>query len=271
MRIHVRAPATTANLGPGFDVAGAALDLWNELELAEPNGTVDESHLGVRAFARYASPAEWSFAFTDRIPRERGLGSSAAVVALGLVAGAIAAGADPSADELLAQGIDLEGHADNLAAALAGGVCLTWEGQIARIADDVPAAAIAVVPQTRVNTAKSRATLPQDISHADAAYSVGRATLLGAALARGDARLFSAGAEDRLHEPYRASHAPHLAEIRASLPDGALGATLSGSGPTVIVWAEKARAGDVAVALTDRYPEHQIMHLAIATTGAGPA
>ena len=146
MTIHVRAPATTANLGPGFDVAGAALDLWNELELGGPDGTVDESHLGVRAFTRYASPANWSFTFTDRIPRERGLGSSAAVVALGLVAGAIAAGEDPSADELLAQGIDLEGHADNLAAALAGGVCLTWEGRIARIADDVPAAAIAVVP-----------------------------------------------------------------------------------------------------------------------------
>jgi homoserine kinase len=271
MTIHVRAPATTANLGPGFDVAGAALDLWNELELGEPNGTVDESHLGVRAFARYASPAEWSFTFTDRIPRERGLGSSAAVVALGLVAGAIATGADPSADELLAQGIDLEGHADNLAAALAGGVCLTWDGRIARIADDVPAAAIAVVPQTRVNTAKARAALPEAVPHADAVFSAGRAMLLGAALARGDARLFSAGAEDRLHEPYRAAHAPHLGEIRAQLPEGALGATLSGSGPTVIVWAEKERAGEVAVELADRYPEHEIMHLAIATTGAGPA
>jgi homoserine kinase len=271
MSIHVRAPATTANLGPGFDVAGAALDLWNELELGEPNGSVDKSHLGVRAFARYSSPADWSFTFTDRIPRERGLGSSAAVVALGLVAGAMAAGVDPSADELLARGIDLEGHADNLAAALAGGVCLTWDGRIARIADDVPAAAIAVVPQTRVNTAKARAALPQAVQHADAVFSAGRAMLLGAALARGDARLFSAGAEDRLHEPYRAVHAPHLAEIRGSLPDGALGATLSGSGPTVIVWAEKTRAGDVAVALADRYPEHEIMHLAIATTGAGPA
>ena len=84
---------------------------------------------------------------TDRIPRERGLGSSAAVVALGLVAGAAAAGATPTTDELLAAGLELEGHADNLAAALAGGVCLTWEGRIARIADDVPAAAIAVVPK----------------------------------------------------------------------------------------------------------------------------
>src|SRR5438067_9231036 len=104
MTIHVRAPATTANLGPGFDVAAAALDLWNELEVTDANGDVDETHLGVRAFARYALPAAWSFRFVDRIPRERGLGSSAAVVALGLVAGAAAAGVEPSVDELLAAG-----------------------------------------------------------------------------------------------------------------------------------------------------------------------
>ena len=168
MTIHVRAPATTANLGAGFDIAGAALELWNELEVGDADGEVDGTHLGVRAFARYASPAAYSFTFTDRIPRERGLGSSAAVVALGLVAGAIAAGAEPSADELLAEGIELEGHADNLAAALAGGVCLTWDGRIARIADDVPAAAIAVVPQTRVNTADARAALPATVPHSRA-------------------------------------------------------------------------------------------------------
>jgi homoserine kinase len=271
MKIHVRAPATTANIGPGFDVAGAALDLWNELEVQSGNGNLDASHLGVRAFARYASPSEFSFAFTDRIPRERGLGSSAAVVALGLVAGAIAAGEEPSADELLAEGLELEGHADNLAAALVGGVCLTWEGRIARIADDVPAAAIAVVPQTRVNTAEARAALPKSIPLADAAFSAGRAALLGAALASGDATLFGESADDRLHEPYRAVYAPHLAAIRDDLPSGALGATLSGSGPTVIVWADKIRAGDVALELVDRFPDHDVMHLPIATTGAGPA
>jgi len=91
MTIRVRAPATTANLGAGFDVAGAALTLWNELEVRDEGGEVDETHLGVRAYAIYASPAGHSFDFLDRIPRERGLGSSAAVVALGLVAGAAAA------------------------------------------------------------------------------------------------------------------------------------------------------------------------------------
>src|SRR4051812_9833541 len=199
MTIHVRAPATSANLGAGFDVAAVAFDLWNELEVGDGNGQpVDSEHLGVRAFARYASPDGYTFTFTDRIPRERGLGSSASVVALGLVAGALAAGEEPSADELLAEGLDLEGHADNLAAALVGGVCLTWEGWIVRIADDVPAAAIAVVPQTRVNTAEARAALPQSVSHADAAFTAGRAVLLGAALARGDGALFGESADDRL-------------------------------------------------------------------------
>ncbi|MHB8470513.1 MAG: homoserine kinase, partial [Gaiellaceae bacterium] len=239
MTIHVRAPASTANLGAGFDVAAAAFDLWNELVVGAANGPVDEGHLGVRAFARFASPAGRSFRFTDRIPPERGLGSSAAVVALGLVAGAIAAGEELTAEELLAEGLELEGHADNLAAALAGGVCLTWDGRIARIADDVPAAAVAVVPQTRVETAAARAALPRTVEHGDAAFSAVRATLLGAALVRGDAGMFAASAGDRLHEPYRGVHAPHLAAIREDLPAGALGATLSGSGPTVIVWAEK--------------------------------
>jgi homoserine kinase len=269
--IRVRAPATTANLGAGFDIAGVAFDLWNELELGPPNGSVDTSHLGVRAFARFAPPEDWSFTFVDRIPRERGLGSSAAVVALGLVAGALAAGKDLSADELLAAGLDFEGHPDNLAAALVGGVCLTWEGAIVRVADDVPAAAVAVVPPDRVNTAVARAALPERIEHRDAAFSVGRATLLGAALAAGNARLLAASADDRLHEPYRAEHAPHLAAIRADLPAGALGAVLSGSGPTVIVWAERDAAGVVAVELSRRFPQHEIFHLPVATSGAGPA
>jgi homoserine kinase len=270
MTIHVRAPATSANLGPGFDVAAVAFDLWNEVEVGEPNGELDERHLGVRAFAKFASPREWSFRFVDRIPRERGLGSSAAVVALGLVAGALAAGMEPTADELLEAGLELEGHADNLAAALVGGVCLTWDGRIARIADDVPAAAVAVVPKTRVNTAEARAALPQAVQYADAVFTAGRAALLGAALAAGDSDLFSASAADRLHEPYRAVHAPHFDAIKADLPSGALGATLSGSGPTVIVWAEPLRAGEVAVALVERFPEHEVLHLSVTTTGAGP-
>jgi homoserine kinase len=270
--IHVRAPATSANLGSGFDVAAVALELWNELEVRERNGTPpDLEHLGVRAFARYADPERFSFRFTDRIPRERGLGSSAAVVALGLVAGAAAAGVEATVEELLAAGVELEGHPDNLAASLAGGVCLTWDGRIAQIARDMPAAAIAVVPTEGTRTKEARASLPQAVQHADAVFSVGRAALLGAALAAGDRRLFAASADDRLHEPYRSARAPHLAGIRDGLPAGAVGATLSGSGPTVIVWAEPARAREAAAELARRFPDHGVLQLPVASTGAGPA
>ena len=260
-----RAPATTANLGAGFDVAGAALELWNELELTQGSGGGDGSHLGVRAFSVYASPTQWSFEWTSAIPRERGLGSSAAIVALGLVAGAWAAGVEPSLEELLAAGAPLEGHSDNLAPALAGGVCLTWDGQIARVADDLPALPIAVIPEARVSTAESRQALPEAVTHADATFTVARAALLGASIASGDARLFAASHDDRLHEPHRAATAPLLAELRAELPDGALGATLSGSGPAVIVWAER----DISEELRARWPQHDVMHLRVASQGAG--
>ncbi len=269
MTIRVRAPATTANLGPGFDCAAVALDLWNELEVTEGEGEAGAGpdHLGVRAFARIAPPDGRRFVFSDRIPRERGLGSSAAVIALGLVAGALAAGAEADPETLLAEGLPLEGHPDNLAAALAGGVCLTWNGRIARIADDVPATPIALVPARRVKTRESRAALPAQVPHADAAFSAGRAALLGAALATSDPDLFAEALHDRLHEPYRS---PFLADVRAELPEGALGATLSGSGPTVIVWTRPEAAASCEHALRERFPNETVLRLAVTPRGAGP-
>jgi homoserine kinase len=268
MKIRVRAPATTANLGPGFDCAAAALDLWNEVEIMDSGQAADPEHLALQAFARLAPLDGFSFSFTDRIPRERGLGSSAATVALGLVAGALAAGREPVAEELLALGVDLEGHPDNLAAALAGGVCLTWDGRIARIADETPARPIALIPEERVGTRGARADLPEHVAHVDAAFTVGRATLLGAALASGSAELFAAAADDRLHEPYRAAKAPLLAAVRAELPEGALGATISGSGPTVIVWAGPDAVDACVAELSGRFPAVDVLPLTIATAGA---
>jgi homoserine kinase len=269
--MKVRAPATSANLGPGFDVAAVAFDLWNEVDVGEPNGHVaDEENLVVQAFSRYASPEGRSFTFVERIPRERGLGSSASAVALGLVAGALAAGVDPPADELLDAGLELEGHPDNLAAALAGGVCLTWEGHIARVADDLPASAIAVIPETRVLTASARGLLPQAVPHEDAAFNAARAALLGAALAAGSPSLFAASAADKLHEPYRAGDAPVLGAVRADLPPGALGAALSGSGPTVLVWVERGRENDVERELASRFPDCTVRRLSVTSSGAGP-
>ncbi len=188
MSLHVRAPATTANVGPGFDCIGIALDLWNEVEVTEGGSEPpDPAHIGIRAFGLVASPEGLAFEWTSRIPRERGLGSSAATIALGLVAAAKWSGQELSAEELLARGAPLEGHSDNLAACLAGGACLTWEGRIARLADSAPLAAVAVIPEQKMRTAEARLALPAEVSHADAAFTAARAGLLGAGLARGDA------------------------------------------------------------------------------------
>ncbi|HEY1317595.1 MAG TPA: hypothetical protein VGF10_10280 [Gaiella sp.] len=267
----VRAPATSANLGPGFDSAAVALDLWNELEITDGEGVAvegegagelpaDASNLAVQAFALVGDPSGKRFRFLNRIPLERGLGSSAAAIALGLAAAA----PDAEAEELLAAGRTLEGHSDNLAAALVGGVTLTWEGRIARIADGLPLAPVALVPRERTSTEASRRSLPSTVPHGDAAANAARAALLAAGAATSDAGLFAAGLDDRLHEPYRPSAA--LDEVREELPPGARGATLSGSGPTVIVWADDPDT--CAAALAERFPDHDVLRLTIASQGA---
>jgi len=283
--VRVRAPATTANLGPGFDCAAVALDLWNELEVSEGEGVevlgeganeipLDGMHLGVRAFSLLASPEGRHFRFTNRIPLARGLGSSAATIASGLVAASLAEGRWPEAEPLLGRALELESHADNLAAALAGGVCLTWESggaqRIARVAQGLPLVPIAVVPEARVETEAARAALPAQVSHRDAAFTAGRAALLGAGLVAGAAELLAEAFHDRLHEPYRAPLAPLLGAVRGPLPAGAVGATLSGSGPTVIVWAREETAGICADELAGRFPEARVLRLSVSQVGAGP-
>ncbi len=264
MTLVVRAPATTANLGPGFDCAAVALDLWNELEVREGGAAPDPEHIGVRAFGLVASPEGLELSWTERIPRARGLGSSAATIALGLVAAARWSGADLSAEDLLARGGPLEGHPDNLAACLVGGACLTWDGRIERVADTLPLTPVAVVTRRPVRTPAARLALPAEVSHADASFNAARAALLGAGLARGDTSLLAAAFEDRLHEPYRPS--PLLEAIRAVLPAGAVGATLSGSGPTVIVWAADAQR--CAKELGERFPGETVMVLPVSPVGA---
>lgn len=269
--MRLRAPATSANIGAGFDTAAVAFDLWNELEVTEGEGVVvegegaselaaDASNLAIRAYGLLANPAGKRFSFVNRIPLERGLGSSAAAIALGLVAAA----PEASAEELLSAGLTLEPHADNLAAALLGGLTLSWDGKIARIADRLPLSAVAVIPKHRTSTETSRGTLPATVPHAEAAASAGRAALLGAGAASGDADLFAAALGDWLHEPYRPS--PVLDAVRAALPPGCAGATLSGSGPTVIAWARDC--GACVADLRQRFPEHTVLQLDVAPRGA---
>ena len=269
--MHVRAPATSANLGPGFDCAAVAFELWNELDVSSGEGVViegegkgelaeDSSNLAIRAFALLADPTGKQFRFLNRIPLERGLGSSAAAIALGLAAAA----PNATLDELLPLGLRLEDHADNLAAALAGGVTLAWDGRASRIADTLPLTAVAVIPRKRISTAASRSTLPVVVPHEDAAATVARAALLGASVALGDPELFAHALDDRLHEPHRPSLV--LDAVRSQLPSGARGATLSGSGPTVIVWASEP--GPCRAELESRFADHDVLVLEVADRGA---
>lgn len=288
MSVRVVAPASTANLGPGFDCAAAALELWNELVVEQTEGgglqvalegegfaelPRDASHLALRAFSLLAPVEGHRFRFVNRIPLERGLGASAAAIALGLLAGAAVAGKELPPEELLNLGAPLEGHGDNLAAALLGGACVSWRAngrvRAARIASDLPLAPILAVPAERTNTALSRGGLPSTVEHEDAAANAGLAMLLGAAIASGDAGLLGEAFHDRLHEPYRADAAPLLPLLRSHAPGGAAGVTLSGSGPSVVVWAALERAAEVAAELERSLPGGtRVLPLRVAPRGA---
>jgi homoserine kinase len=287
MSVRVVAPASTANLGPAFDSVAAALELWNELVVEETETGLaveidgegaaelprDASHLSLRAFSLFAPVEHYRFSFVNRIPLERGLGSSAAAIALGLVAGSTVAGRDASPDELLALAMTLEAHADNLAAALLGGVCVSWcsngKERAARIAADLPLASILAIPAGRTNTAQSRNGLPSTVTHEDAAANAGYAAMLGAAIAAGDAGLLRDAFHDRLHEQYRLDAAPLLRLLKASAPDGVDGITLSGSGPSVVIWVAHERAERVAAELeTSLPPDTRVLRLRVAQEGA---
>jgi homoserine kinase len=285
VNVRVEAPATSANLGPGFDCAGIALELWNELEVSEAEGTFvevegegvsetprDANHLGLRAFALIASLEGKHFRFLNRIPFARGLGSSSATISLGLVAACLWEGVEPDPAELLPLATRLELHADNLAACLYGGATLSWEEEglwhARRVADSLPLAPIAVIPEHSVETIVARAGLPDTVAHADAAFSGGRAALLGAGLASGDTELLTAAFHDRLHEPYRSLAAPILSQLQDKPAHGSVGVTLSGSGPTVIVWVHHEESGVCAEELIKRFADCRVLPLGVATGGA---
>jgi homoserine kinase len=141
-----------------------------------------------------------------------------------------------------------------------------------RIADDMPVAAILAVPSSRTSTAASRNGLPEQVTHADAAHNAASAAMLGAAIVSGDVELLRDAFDDRLHEQYRIGNAPLLQSLRAHAPDGTVGVTLSGSGPSVVVWAENARAADVARELKDSLPnDTMVLPLRVAQEGATTA
>ena len=272
MRFAVRAPASSANLGPGFDALGLALDLWNEivvdtegepgavtLEGAEAGLLDGRENLSLTAMRRLAAEHGRtlpSFALTARtvVPVARGLGSSAAALVAGLVAADRLLGLNLSPAALYAQAWRMEGHGDNVGAALYGGAILAVPAvpEAVRLCgcDDLGLVAVVFVPEVTGATWAARAALPTTVPHPDAAYNVATAAGLCLGLRTGDRALIAAGMHDRLHEPYRARLFPHLAPLAAAArAAGALGACLSGAGPSVLALV----APDAAPTVTAAY------------------
>ena len=257
--VRVRVPASSANLGPGFDCFAAALGLFLELEvseaehfelLSELDVPHDRSNLTVAAFERILPASAYRFEVRSQIPLSGGLGSSAAAVLAGLLAADRLSGGGA---EVLTLATELEGHPDNVAAALFGGVVVCADAEPHRF--DVPGGleALLVVPREPVATQDARAALPAQVPLSDAVYNTAHGALLMLGLATGELELVARGLGDRLHQPYRAHLYPRSAELVAGATAlGALGATISGAGPTVLVWVERAAAAEVARALHER-------------------
>jgi homoserine kinase len=266
MTVSVRVPATSANLGPGFDSLGLALGLYDEVTAVRSKGATrvtvtgegagelpsDDQHLLIQAVrAAFAEldrqPPALAVTCHNRIPQARGLGSSSATIVAGLMLARelLRQEQDPAAerlseDVLLDLADRLEGHPDNVAPCLLGGFTIAWrEGGRARAVRLDPSPVlqpVVFVPQQRGLTAAARALLPEQVPHADAAHAAGRAALLVAAMTSSPWLLLAA-TEDRLHQPYRAAAAPKTAELVARLRAAGVAAMVSGAGPSVLALA----------------------------------
>jgi homoserine kinase len=252
----VRVPASSANLGPGFDCMAAALALALEVEVEETGEFAVQTNLPVargrenlcvRAFERLHPADGFTFRIRSEIPLSGGLGSSAAAIVAGLMAADHLFELDA---DLLAHASDIEGHPDNVAAALYGGFVVCADGEATRFEPPTGLEALAVVPDHTVRTRAAREALPAQVPMEDAVFNVAHASLLTLGLASGDWDLLAAGLQDRLHQQRRASLFPRSFELASRARElGALGATISGAGPAVLVWCFYEQTGAVARAL----------------------
>ena len=264
----VSVPETSANLGPGFDVFAAALALQLELEVWEADEFAidtgedelprDRSNLCVRAFEELHPADGVQFELTSQIPLARGLGSSAAAIVAGLMAADHMYELALGRHEIYERAVAIEGHPDNVAAAIYGGFVMCprpEDGSLpapVRIEPPQGVEAIVVIPADEVPTAEARSALPADVSFAGAVENVAAASQLALGLERSDLALIRRGLADHLHQPPReALYARSMELVRAAPEMGALGATISGAGPTVLVWSFWQDTGKVVSAVED--------------------
>jgi homoserine kinase len=253
----VRVPASSANLGPGFDAFAGALALHLELEVRETGSFAVHTELDVprerdrnlvvKAFERLHPADGFEFTIRSDIPLSGGLGSSAAAI----VAGVLAADHLFELDaDVLALATELEGHPDNVAAAIRGGFVVADGTDVHRFEPPMGLEAVLVVPHEAVNTERARAVLPSAVPLADAVFNLAHASLLLTGIATSNWDLIAAGLRDRLHQRHRADLFPRSADLLERAAGlGALGATISGAGPAVLVWCRYDQTGTVIDAL----------------------
>jgi homoserine kinase len=259
--VVVRAPATSANLGPGFDCLGLTLDLWNEVSaIAGVQPVAGEENLIHRAARAVfdsvgATYPGFELRCTNRIPFSRGLGSSAAAILCGILIANHCLGSPLAESQLLDLATSLEGHPDNVVPCLLGGArvaTIADSGRIvqARIPVALSLRAVAFIPEHNVVTAQARSVLPSSVSMADALFNVARSSLLVAALASGQPEALAEATRDRLHQPYRLPLFPASATLlETAMQAGALGAFTSGAGPSVLaLCADELQADAVGAA-----------------------
>lgn len=272
----VRVPASSANLGPGYDVLAAAVSLELELEVRETGEfavtsdtegvPLDRTNLCVRAFEKLHSADGLSFAIRSQIPPAGGLGSSAACIVAGLAAADHMFELDAPLFELASE---LEGHPDNVAAAVYGGFVICGPGEPVRIEPAEGLEGIVAIPPAPVSTEQARAALPAEVPIGEAAFNIGHAALLTLGLARSDFSLIARGLDDRLHQPRRAALYPRSIELLHRAREfGAVGATISGAGPAVLFWCQWQQTGDVLTALKAAAPDCDVQRVTFAPGGA---
>ena len=263
----MKVPASSANLGPGYDVLAAALAIHLELEVEEV-GTfsieadglgvpLDRSNLCVQAFESLRPADGIAFRIRSDIPLAAGLGSSAAAIVAGLLAADHLYELAQEPEDVLVRAAALEGHPDNVAAALYGGfvLCARDGETITATRLDPPQGveAVVVVPSEQLPTEDARRAIPDEVPVADAVANISAAAELVLGIQRSDLTLIGRGLADRLHQPYRAKLYPRSMEIVQEAPRmGAIGATISGAGPTVLVWCFWQSTGEVMKALNSR-------------------
>lgn len=262
MKVRICVPATSANLGPGFDCLALALDLWNEAEfetggsefLVEIRGEGesrlpgDEKNLVIQAYfhaLRSTStplPGGLHVSMLNRIPTGSGLGSSATAVLMGLLAANTIHGLSLSNEKLLEMAAALEGHGDNAAAALLGGLVVILKTGPAWLTHkfDIPMAqAVFILPEFDLPTQKARKALPPSVSLQDAVYNIGRSVLVVEALRQADLPLLAKVMDDRLHEPFRTKLIPGMREAIETARNAGAAAVISGAGPGLIIFPNR--------------------------------